>query len=116
VTGSPTPRCSSERSQWVANEDTLAGLALRIADALEVAAFTLVVVVSLALGIGLNTAIFSDRDVLLIRPVPIVKDQDRIVWRARLSLTLTSRLRCPTKKASRDGAARVRANQSLDER
>ena len=43
-------------------------------------AFTFVAVVSLALGIGLNTAIFSVVNVILIRPVPIVKDQGRVVW------------------------------------
>jgi predicted permease len=42
--------------------------------------FTLVAVVSLALGIGLNTAIFSIVNVLLIRPVPVVKDQGSVVW------------------------------------
>src|SRR5437667_9988552 len=42
--------------------------------------FTLVAVVSLALGIGLNTAIFSIVNVILIRPVPMVKEQSRVVW------------------------------------
>ena len=42
--------------------------------------FTLVAVISLALGIGLNTAIFSIVNVILIRPVPVVKEQGRVVW------------------------------------
>jgi predicted permease len=42
--------------------------------------FTVVAVLSLALGIGLNTASFSILNVLLIRPVPVVGEQDRLVW------------------------------------
>src|SRR5439155_9315507 len=42
--------------------------------------FTVVAVISLALGIGLNTAIFSIVNVILIRPVPMVKEQSGVVW------------------------------------
>ncbi len=49
--------------------------------------FTLVAVISLALGIGASTAIFSVVHAVLIRPLPY-KNSDRVVWLSNRNPTL----------------------------
>ena len=41
--------------------------------------FTLVTVISLAVGIGVNTAVFSLVDAVLFRPLPGVRDGGQLV-------------------------------------
>ena len=43
-------------------------------------AFTALTVLSLALGIGANTAIYSFMDAVLIRSLPVERSRDRSSW------------------------------------
>jgi macrolide transport system ATP-binding/permease protein len=69
-------------------------------------AFTTVVVTSLALGIGANTAIYSFTEAILLRPLPVQDPQSLVVlkWRAKGYALASSGMSWSTRGSSFDKA------------
>ncbi|HJT29421.1 MAG TPA: ABC transporter permease [Pyrinomonadaceae bacterium] len=73
---------------------------------------TSVAIFSLALGIGLNTAIFSVVNAVLIRPLPVVKQQNRLVW-LRAPISYPDYLDYRTQAHSFEGMAAITGTQDF---
>jgi predicted permease len=73
---------------------------------------TSVAVISLALGIGLNTAIFSVVNAVLIRPLPAVKHENRLVW-LRAPISYPDYLDYRTQAQSFEGMAAITGTQDF---
>jgi putative ABC transport system permease protein len=73
---------------------------------------TSVAIFSLALGIGLNTAIFSVVNAVLIRPLPVVKQQNRLVW-LRAPISYPDYLDYRTQAHSFKGMAAITGTQDF---
>lgn len=58
-------------------------LRFAIRSLLKTPAFTLIAILALALGIGLSTTMFNSVNALLIRPMPLMQNQDKLVYVAQ---------------------------------
>jgi predicted permease len=83
------PRLAEERSRerwgFAQLEDIRRDLAYGVRQFLKNPGFTAIVVVTLGLGIGANTAIFSAIDAVLFHPLPVADEQHLVIfsWSAR---------------------------------
>src|SRR5262245_51593976 len=79
--GNRTSIAEKSRESWgfPAFDSILADVVFAIRGMRRTPAFALVVVLTLALGIGLNTAIFSAVHAVLLKPLPY-PESERLVW------------------------------------
>ena len=75
--------------------------------------FTAVAVLTLALGIGLNTAVFSAIEAMLLRPLPGVRESDQLVQLYRTALKDMA-VRPSTYDTGRDPARRPSRNETAN--
>jgi len=91
---------------WLWFERLVQDLRYAVRSMLHHKSFTALVVASLALGIGANTAIFSFMDSILLRPLPVRDPQSLVImkWRAKSYTLATSGMMWSTDGSSFDEA------------
>ncbi|HLY43089.1 MAG TPA: ABC transporter permease [Terracidiphilus sp.] len=96
---------SRERWGYVQLEDIGRDIAYGLRQFVRNPGFTAIVVITLALGIGANTAIFTVMNAVLLRPLPYTNPKELVTWRGNESLPDVEDIRAQSREVFSAGGA-----------